>query len=561
LPLTPFGLSFDHPGVEDPRARAFYVAYAVLLFGVFAYFMSASTWSPVSRLGLTRAVVERGVLDVDPWAEATGDRAQRGGHWYTDKAPVPSFLAMPAYFVDHTVDSLRGISPQFVSLSTPNMPARRVTVNDSFARSLYVCSISTASLAGVAVGLLVLLWLRRRCSASAAFAGSASVALATPVFPYSTCFYGHVVAAAFLLGGFVLLTRSAPSRAAIRGAGLLLVLASGSEYIVALPAAVLVVASLGRARAAAPRMALDLALGGVLPAVALGAYHAACFGNPFTTGYAFLPRAEFAGGHSQGFFGVSLPRASAVVGLLVGPRRGLFLVAPVAAVGALGLGVRAVKGSFEERLAALLTMVLFVANAGYYMWWGGAATGPRHLVPVLPFLALGVAWAWQHRWLRAITFALALVSFANMLAFTAVGVEAPEHGNSLIDYAWAGLVTGRIAHLSGASNLGVRLGLPRNLSLAPLVVWLILGLRYLVLGAVDREGGQLLVDGMSSKASCELVSPTDVSPIGADESSPSGDEASSSVPKTRSSAAHALNVVPASASETSTSTPRGKRET
>ena len=498
LPLTELGLSSDHPRVDKARARAFYLAYALLLFGAFAYFMPASTWSPVSRLGLTRAVVERGVLDVDPWADATGDRAFRGGHWYTDKAPVPSFLAIPAYLVDHAWDSLHGTSPQFVSVSTPEIPARHVTVNHSFARSLYVSSVSTAALAGVAASLLVFLWLRRRFAVVAALAGSACVALGTPLFPYATSFYGHVLAAAFLMGGFVLLTSAQPTRRAVRVAGLLLVLACGCEYLVALPVAMLVAASLVRARRAAPRLALDLAMGGLLPGVGIGAYHLACFGHPFTTGYAFLPRAEFAEGHARGFFGVGWPKVSALAGLLVGPRRGLFLLAPVAAVGAvLGLGVRAAKGNFDERVAALLTAALYLANAGYYMWWGGAATGPRHLVPVLPFLGLGVAWAWQYRWLRWVTVAAALVSFANMLVFTAVGLEAPEHGSAL-GYAWQGLLARHIAHLSGASNLGMRVGLPRDLSLAPLLVWLFFGLRYLVVGPVGPSAS--IVDALGRVA-------------------------------------------------------------
>jgi hypothetical protein len=506
LTLTLLALSADDSRVDRSRASAFNLAYALFLFGAFAYFMPASTWSPVSRLGLTRAVVERGALDVDPWSDATGDRALRGDHWYTDKAPVPSFLAVPAELVEHAWDSLRGVKPQFTSLSTPETPARHVTVNGSFARTLYVCSVSTAAVAGAAVGLLVFAWLRRRFSFGAAFAASVTVALATPVFPYATSFYGHVIAAAFLLGAFVLLTRDAPTRRAVRGAGLLLVLACGSEYIVAVPAGVLVVASLVRARRRAPALALDLAIGGVLPAVALGAYHAACFGSPFTTGYAFLPRAEFADGHAHGFFGVQWPRPSAIAGLLVGPRRGLFFVTPVAAVGAVGLAVRAAKGGFDERVAGLLALSLLLANAGYYMWWGGASTGPRHLVPVIPFLGLGIAWAWGHRWLRVFVVAAAVVSCANMIAFIAVGLEAPEHGNALFEYAWGGILAHRIAHLSGASNIGLRMGLPRDLSLAPLVVWLILGLRYLALGPLGPRRDQSLVVGESSTTSAADVS-------------------------------------------------------
>src|SRR5262249_26969796 len=152
--------------------RAFRIAYALWLFGIFAYFVPASTWSPVSRFGLTRSIVERGVLDIDPFAEASGDRALRNGHWFTDKAPIPSFAAAPAYAIAH---AYQGQSPQFVSISTPETPARHLTVNQTFVRSLYVCSLVTAGIAGVAVALLLHEWLRRRTSDGAAFAGSVAM--------------------------------------------------------------------------------------------------------------------------------------------------------------------------------------------------------------------------------------------------------------------------------------------------------------------------------------------------------------------------------------------------
>ncbi|MGZ3417650.1 MAG: hypothetical protein ACXVEF_10330 [Polyangiales bacterium] len=481
--------------------RAFLVAYALWLFGIFAYFVPASTWSPVSRFGLTRAIVERGTFDVDPWSDASGDRAFRNGHWYTDKAPVPSFLAVPAYAISHAYDTSRGLSPQFVSISTPELPARHLQVNRTFARSLYVCSLFTAAVAGVAVALLSFEWLRRRASLSAAFVGSLAIALATPVLPYATSFYGHVVAGAFLLGAFHVLFAGDhrvaplpdPSRRAIRIAGLLLVLAIGCEYVVAVPVAVICVAVLLRARAqgfrAVLQLAGDLALGGLAPAIAIGLYHTVCFGKPFATGYQFLPRVEFASGHAKGLMGILLPKPAALAGLLVGPRRGLWFVAPITAIGVVGTFARVRRGTLDERVAAAVFVALLLTNAGYYMWWGGAATGPRHLIPVVPFLALGVACAWDaFPRARAIVVLVSLVSFANMVALTAVGLEAPEHGNALFDYAWPRLFARQIAHLAGASNLGLRLGLPRHLSLAPLLVWIALGLRHLVrkLGELER---------------------------------------------------------------------------
>src|SRR6185369_17977061 len=99
-------------------------------------------------------------------------------------------------------------------------------------------------------------------------------------------------------------------------------------------------------------------------------------------------------------------------------------------------------------------VLLLILNAGYYMWWGGAAAGPRHLVPALAFVGLGFAVAWQRSWARRLLIPLLFVSVANMLVLTAVGLEAPERRDVLFDYTWPRLLQGKIAHLAGASNLG-----------------------------------------------------------------------------------------------------------
>src|SRR6186997_3227035 len=103
--------------MDSAARRRFLIGYGIWLFGAFAYFVPASTWSPVSRLNLTRAIVEQGTLSVDAFAESTGDRARRAGHWYSDKAPLPSLLAVPAYAAFHAYNRLRGVRPEFVAIS------------------------------------------------------------------------------------------------------------------------------------------------------------------------------------------------------------------------------------------------------------------------------------------------------------------------------------------------------------------------------------------------------------------------------------------------------------
>jgi hypothetical protein len=461
--------------LDQPLVR-FRIGYAAWLFGIFSYFLPPATWNPVSRFGLTRAVVERRALDIDPYADSTGDRAHSGAHWYSDKAPLVALMATPAYAAYHLIDHARGKAPAYEVTSTPTRPTARITVNRSFQRGLYVCSLGTAGLAGVALGLLSFELLRRRAETSVAFVGSALTLLATPLFPYATSFYGHSVAGAFLCAALLLIEGGNARSWATRVAGACLAASVGCEYLSAVPAlALLVVLLLAQARERRLRFVVDIALGALVPVLAIAAYHWACFGAPWKTGYSFVVDPEFARGHATGFLGVRLPEPSALWGLTFGQRRGLFWVAPLTLLLLVGCALRLKRRDPTVLASAAAFVTLLLVNASYYMWWGGAAAAPRHLVPVLGFLALGFPWLWAQRRLRWATLLIAGASFCNMLALAAVGLEGPERGDALRDYVYPRLLAGKIGSLSGASNLGLELGLVRGGSLALLWVWLIMG--------------------------------------------------------------------------------------
>jgi hypothetical protein len=299
--------------------------------------------------------------------------------------------------------------------------------------------------------------------------------------PYATSFYGLAVAALFLLGAIALVTKSSRKRRHHRLAGACVALAAGCEYLTLVPG--LVVAAsvvVGRPRAEGRRAAVDLALGAALPVAIVAAYHWACFGAPWRTGYSFLAQPTFVEGHSGGLMGIHMPRLAAMAGLLFGSRRGLFFVAPAALVGVVALVAHAWRtGDRTSRICVAAAAAMLLVTSGYYMWWGGAAAGPRHLVPVLPVLGFGFAAAWGSSKLRPVLCVLAVASCVMLLALTAVGLEAPEHGNVWTEYVWPNLARGRLARIPGASNLGLLVGLRRLASLLPLAAWTALGFAWL----------------------------------------------------------------------------------
>jgi peptidoglycan/LPS O-acetylase OafA/YrhL len=121
--------------------------------------------------------------------------------------------------------------------------------------------------------------------------------------------------------------------------------------------------------------------------------------------------------------------------------------------------------------ALAIVLYYLLLNAGYYMWDGGAAFGPRHVVPMLGVLMLG-AWP-AYRIVPRAFLVLAAVAALHMLLGAAATPEAPQHGNPLWEHAWPRASGAAPAVPGQATNLGLLLGLPGLVSLLPLLApWL-----------------------------------------------------------------------------------------
>jgi hypothetical protein len=463
---------------------------ALLVAGLVVFFMPAATWNPVSRLALTRAIVDHRTLSIDADAAGTGDRARVGDHWYTEKAPLPALVASVPYALVSGYNFIIGASPHFTVIGPADRPPALLEPNVAYRRALYLVSLAISGTSCLAVVLLLYHLLRRDHGHQAALIGSAGV-LCTPLFCYSTAFYGHVPAAACLLGsvGTILLGPPAPAHRRVWLAGMLLAAAAGSEYLAAVPAAVLGMWMLWRTKSPRWRTLLDLALGAALPLGVVAVYHQVCFGAPWRTGYSFVVDPTFAAGHAQGVMGLSFPSMAALAQMLFGVERGLFYLSPLLLL-ATGFTVWAAwRGDEFSRVGLGAAAALLLANAGYYMWWGGAAAGPRHFVPAIPFLLPGLAVAWRVPGIpsRLAVLTTALVSFGVAVALCAVGLEAPMGRDILFGYALPRLLHGRISAFGGASNLGIELGLAPSCSLGPVMAWAVVGLRLAYRSSDNRE--------------------------------------------------------------------------
>lgn len=476
--------------------------FSLLLWLTYAYFIPSPSWNPNARFNLTLALVEQGQLAIDAYHVNTGDKATKDGRHYSDKAPGVSFWAAPAYAVFAAIwERAGGDRPRVLAVGrNGHMDPRAVRgdgeddvlLNPAYRWGQYVATVFTSGLAGAAIGGVMLGFAQRLGRGRrGATAIAMATCLGTLIFPYATTFYGHVPAAALALAAFALVARvdDGEAQPASWGrlflSGLLAGAAVACEYPAVLASiAVAAVAAAGTPPGGRLRL-LAWPLGLAVPLSLLAFYNVAAFGNLLQVGYTNLARADFRAGMANGVAGISWPSVRAFAGTLWGRERGLFYTSPILALALWGLMRNKVRNCRlgVRRLCLLVFGSFVLLSSGYYMWWGGSALGPRHVIPSLGFLMLGLVWTWpqatapesQRRWWKEQgSFALLALSVLNMTLGTAVGPEAPRTTDVLFRHVYPLAATGRVPHAPGASNLGRLLGLPGMLSLLPLVaLWLV----------------------------------------------------------------------------------------
>ncbi len=335
-----------------------------------------------SRYFLLNAWAEDHSSRIDAYHTKTGDWARApDGHYYSNKAPGPSLLAFPFYWL---IDKA----------GTASLPDR--AARDEF-RYRYKARVQ--KILAFLLQLLPFAWLlaaaghflrRRGASSLARDLSLFALAFGSTASLFMNTFFGHGVTAVSLFA-FAL--------AALEGqaflAGLALGLAVLSDYgsIALLPAAALAFFPAFKNRLSA------FFLGAAGPAFAWVAYHQSAFGSPFTLASRYQNPEYVDSVASHPLWGIlSLPNVETVRHLIVGPERGLLwtqpwilLLVPVAAVLILG------PPSEKKKLASLSLlglMGLVLMNASFNGWHGGLTPGPRYLSAIFPVwaLLLGLVW-------------------------------------------------------------------------------------------------------------------------------------------------------------------------
>jgi hypothetical protein len=416
-------------------------AWAAIAALVIAYLLMAQGggWNMNAHYALVRAfadgtpTIDKTRLEVGP---GTGDYSVINGHYYAAKSPGLAFATLPPYLV---LKAAGGAEPKanddaqvwYLTIWGVVLPAA-------------ILLVLVASIAGVfAPGYATL--------------GAITLGVGTMILPFATSFFAHVLSTTLLFAGFWVLWRERHGSARlllVAAAGVLAGLAATTDFIDAVPAAMLGVYVL--ARPGRLERSVAFALGCVIGGLPTLLFNQWAFHTPFKfQAYGNLTAFQGAGQNHQGLYGITAPSFHTAVQLLFAPI-GLLTLMPVLLAGAVGVWLIYRRGYRAEAIAiaAIAVANFVVISAKNYDAMGGGTPGPRYLMPMLPFLALGIAVA--YRSFPVTTVALAAASAVQMVVLTLTHpFDAPW-------YSWyhslaAGNFSRSTLGLIGAQNVGLGL--------------------------------------------------------------------------------------------------------
>jgi hypothetical protein len=407
--------------------------------------MQSPGWAQSSYFALVRAL-DSGTPVIDPYHWETKDKSWIKGHFYSVKAPGLPLLVLPAY---SALDSagFSSVSERVANRVVRDgvrvwyvRPAPLMNAGFDRARSkelpLSVARTQTMIWALGLIGSLIpalLIMLLTRSAAERVQSGtgalsSLALGLGTLLLPFSVQLMGHVLGALLLFGAFLLLwreRRGPPSLGFVGAAGLLTGLAVTVEYPMAfggVAVGIYCVSRAGRQVGQFLARGTSFAVGGLVGSLPVGLYNNWAFGNPGTMSYSAAVATQGRTGHEKlglndtGFFGIGVPQPHNLIELLLAPR-GLLTCTPIVLAALWGVGVMYRSGHrAEARTIFGIAAIYLLYVSGYWLPFGGGTPGPRFLIPALPFIALGLPFAFKR--IPTTTLALAVPSAVVMTAAT-----------------------------------------------------------------------------------------------------------------------------------------------
>lgn len=428
--------------VDRDTAKLFFVL--LLVFTLFLSWGGDNSWS---RYSLTASIVENQSFNIEGYSHTTVDKLtsrsnfidlnksrnssakvfEKSERIYTDKAPFSSFIAIPAYILaDSIAKEGADIWPKDGLSSDP------IKLSLETSLKMILITFTTSAVFGAGLIAMIYSYLKDKTDPETALYTSLILGVSTPIFTYSSSYFGVINAAFFGFASFLALERSGEDKTRFWTvlSGIFTAVAVSFEYYAGLFFLGIVIYLIASGERLKTRYFISGAFLGSLP---LMLYHYLISGNPLLPP-AFHPQLASSGPLGgpctifpscyEDYLGFVFYDISRLVNtslrLLISPTRGLLFYSPILALAVPGFVEIYRKNRVRSILFPGIFLLFLLMQASRQNWLAGISFGPRYVVASLPFLALPLALGIKRIsdrgqiW-RAMIFLLAAISIFNIL--------------------------------------------------------------------------------------------------------------------------------------------------
>lgn len=478
-----------------------------LLWITYAYFYQASQHNENARFDQIRAVIEKWQLNIDPFAFNSADIIRYDNNLlYPNKAPGTTYVGIPFFFLAKIFFGIFTF-PEWMK----------------YHFICYITTVFTINLISAFCGVCIY-WLLLRMSKNVFLSVfiTFSYTLGTIAFPFATLYFSHQLAASLVFICYyavfaVIDDFDKKKKSSQRYDYLRLIggaLAGGFAFVTEYPTLIAIAAIelYALIMMLKRKMAVKWFTFSVFLAIGMAPlfiYNMKAFGKIWYVPYEAYTKAGTTTfeEHKKGFVGVQLPWKNPhfmrqMKEITYRPQRGLFYCNPNLILIFPGFIIGLIAAIYRRKriLDVLMSLGIFVSfmmfNASYgdtiLFWGGGYSIGPRHIVPMLPFLIIPLYYFAEIRFLRPFFYILTLISIFFSLAATAIEPRVPfEYYNPVTHLHIPFYLNAKLAlcntgvfssnfmtENSVAFNIGKLIRLHPNIQLLPLFIfWFAMFLR------------------------------------------------------------------------------------
>jgi len=399
-------------------------------FLIYSFFVYWIGWNEQSHFALTRSIVDEGRLEIDSYANQTSDRAFFNGHYFSDKDPGPSFLAVPVYgtwkfiynfFPENFKKVYAGGNEYLKTEVGLNKTLVYNYINPGFFTliSMILITIFTSSLFS-ALTIILIYKISRYLTENENYRLMLIIiaGLGTLIFPYALVFMKHATATFFSFLSFYLLFKAKQEKIKDNKYFILSGILLGFAMTCDITTFIIGIFDFFYLISFKKEKIFIFIFSGFIGILPFFLYNYLAFENPFTLPRHYMDPTIWP--ELGGIKGLKTPDLFIFLRLLFYPERGLLFYYPILFFSLIGLCLMYKKFKIESIGILFIFIAFLIMNSSWWAWWGGTSFGPRHLTPLTPFLVISLVYIFpkldKSKTLKYLVFILIFYSiFVNIL--------------------------------------------------------------------------------------------------------------------------------------------------